>query len=94
MKTPYSLLLIVVAAVCLAGCGKTEKPVEHSTNTSQPAVDLPALQKAVQSFNTQEGHFPKTLDELVPKYIAKVPDAPGAYKYVYDSATGNVKLSR
>jgi hypothetical protein len=94
MKTPYSLFLIIVTAIFLAGCGKTDRPAADSTNASQPAVGLPALQKAVQSFNTQEGHFPKSLDELVPKYIDKIPDAKGGYHYAYDSTTGEVKLSR
>jgi hypothetical protein len=94
MNSPYSLFLIMVTAIFLAGCGKADRPAGQSTNASQPAVGLPALQKAVQSFNTQEGHFPKTLDELVPKYIDKIPDARPGYHYAYDSATGEVKLSR
>jgi len=94
MKALYSLFLIVITAIFLAGCGKSAKPAAPNADSSQPAVTLPALKQAVQSFNTQEGHFPKTLDELVPKYVAKIPDAPGGYKFVYDSATGEVKLSR
>jgi ABC-type glycerol-3-phosphate transport system substrate-binding protein len=94
MKALCSLFLIIVTAVFLAGCGKAAKSTGPSTDLNQPSVGLPALKQAVQSFNTQEGHYPKTLDELVPKYIAKIPDAPGGYKYVYDSATGEVKLSR
>ena len=45
-------------------------------------------------FNAAEGHYPKTLGELAPKYIAKIPDAPPGYKYSYNSSTGEVKVSR
>ena len=48
----------------------------------------------MQKFNTAEGHFPKTLDELAPKYIAKIPDAPAGFKYNYNAATGEVRVTR
>jgi len=94
MKALYSLVLVLLTAIFLSGCGKPAKPGGLVQDSSQPAVTLPVLKQAVQDFNTKEGHFPKTLDELVPKYVAKIPDAPGGYRYVYDSTTGDLKLSR
>ena len=94
MKAFYTLLLVLGTAVCLAGCGKSSNADGSRTNATQAAAGLPALKQAVQTYNTQEGHFPKALDDLVPKYIAKIPDAPGGYKFVYDPATGIVTQTR
>jgi ABC-type glycerol-3-phosphate transport system substrate-binding protein len=92
MKAIHSFFVAIIAAALLAGCGsssKTAAPV-----ASAPVANVAALKQAVQTFNTQEGHFPKTLDELVPKYIAKIPDAPSGYKLDYNPATGEVKVIR
>ena len=93
MKALYSIFIAILAAALLAGCGKSSAP-NANTTVNAPANNLEALKQAIQKFNTAEGHFPKTLDELVPKYLDKIPDAPGGYKYVYNSATGEVKVSR
>lgn len=93
MKAFSSIFITILAAALLAGCGKSSAPATDTT-ANTPVNNLATLKDAVQKFNTAEGHFPKTLDELVPKYIAKIPDAPAGYKYVYDPATGAVKVSR
>jgi hypothetical protein len=46
----------------------------------------------VQLFYVQEGRFPKTLEELTPNYVAKIPPAPLGYKIDYDAAKGEVKM--
>jgi hypothetical protein len=38
--------------------------------------------------------LPKTLDELVPKYVGKIPDAPLGYKISYDATKGEVSVVR
>jgi hypothetical protein len=43
-------------------------------------------------FNTQEGRLPKDLNELVPNYVGKIPDAPYGSKIVYDADSGTVKV--
>lgn len=50
------------------------------------------LDQAVQQFNVQEGRYPKTLEELTPNYVAKIPDAPYGYKIDYDATKGEVKV--
>jgi hypothetical protein len=45
-------------------------------------------------YNVQEGRLPKTLDELVPKYVAKIPDAPLGYKIAYDANKGEASVVR
>ena len=49
---------------------------------------------ALQLFNVQEGRYPKTLDELVPKYVGKLPDPPLGYKINYDTVKGEVTVVR
>jgi hypothetical protein len=45
-------------------------------------------------FNVQEGRYPKTLEEMTPKYVAKLPDPPLGYKLNYDAAKGEVTVVR
>jgi hypothetical protein len=40
----------------------------------------------------QEGRYPKTLEELTPAYISKIPPAPLGYKIEYDAVKGEVKV--
>ena len=57
-------------------------------------VDVASLNKALSEFNVQEGRFPKTLQELVPSYIAHVPEAPFGYKLNYDATAGEVTVTK
>jgi hypothetical protein len=56
------------------------------------SIDVSYLNEAVQLFNTQEGHLPKDLNELVPNYVGKLPAAPYGYKIVYDATSGVVTV--
>ena len=93
MKAIYSICVALVAAALLTGCSKSSEPGAN-TAAITPADNFAALKQAIQTFNKQEGHYPKTLDELVPKYLAKIPDAPAGFKYSYDATTGELKLTR
>jgi len=55
-------------------------------------IDVSYLNQAVQLFNTQEGRLPKDLNELVPNYVAKLPNPPYGYRLDYDATTGQVKV--
>lgn len=55
-------------------------------------IDLSYLHEAIQQFNAAEGRYPKSLQEMVPNYIGKVPDAPYGSKIEYDPDTGTVKV--
>ena len=59
---------------------------------SEKVIDVSALNQAIQLFNVQEGRLPKSLDELVPNYIGKLPPTPFGTKLVYDATTGTVKV--
>lgn len=59
---------------------------------SEKVIDVSALNQAIQLFNVQEGRLPKSLAELVPNYIGKLPPTPFGTKLVYDAAAGTVKV--
>ena len=40
----------------------------------------------------QEGRYPKTLEELTPNYVAKIPEAPLGYQIDYNATKGEVKV--
>ncbi len=55
-------------------------------------IDVSYLNQAIQLFNTQEGHYPKDLQELVPNYVAQLPVPPYGSKLDYDANSGTVKV--
>jgi hypothetical protein len=106
MKNGVLIACTVASALLFAGCGgssnSTTPPANTSANNSSPVVqpevfaqkkmDLASLTQAVQQYNVAEGHYPATLQDLVPTYIAKVPAAPPGYKLNYDSNSGAVTV--
>jgi len=93
-------------AVLLAGCGKSsepqkavnpadvDNPLVNAKRTADKTIDVSYINQAIQLFNVQEGRLPKTLAELTPKYIAKIPEAPLGYKISYDAVKGEVSVVR
>jgi len=57
-------------------------------------IDLAQINQAVQQFNAAEGRFPNSLQELVPNYLAEVPQAPPGYQIIYDPTSGTVKVAQ
>ena len=107
MKTFNRLLATTAAMVLLAGCDKTSSsqnatinpadvnnPLVNAKRTADKTIDVSYLNQAVQLFNVQEGRFPKTLDELTPKYVAQLPTQPLGYKLNYDAEKGEVTVVR
>jgi hypothetical protein len=107
MKNAILIACIVASAFLIAGCGgsstSTTPPANNaSANNPSPVVqpevfaqkkvDVASLTQAVQQYNAAEGHYPATLQDLVPTYLAKVPDAPPGYKLNYDSSSGAVTV--
>jgi len=66
--------------------------VGQAQKHAESVIDVASLNNAIQQFNAGEGHFPKTLQEMVPTYIAKIPEAPFGSKIVYDPTSGTVKV--
>ena len=100
------LMISVAAGLLLTGCDKSKygsvqdnkKALDYggtlvnAKKTADKTIDVSYLNQAVQLFNVQEGRYPKTLAELVPGYVAKIPDAPIGYKIDYDATKGEVKV--
>jgi len=59
---------------------------------SQKVIDVSYMNQAIQLFNAQEGRYPKTLDELVPNYVGKLPETPYGTKLAYDTNTYTVTV--
>lgn len=108
MKSLAPLLASIALVFLLAGCGDTSSSSTEMTNpadvtnntlvnskrTADKTIDVSFVNQAIQLFNVQEGRLPKTLDELTPKYVAKIPDAPLGYKIDYDPQKGEASVVR
>jgi hypothetical protein len=66
--------------------------IVQARKIADKTIDVSYINQAIQLFNVQEGRYPKNLQELVPNYVAKIPDAPYGYKIVYDTASATVKV--
>ncbi len=66
--------------------------VGQAQKYSVKQIDLAQLNQAIQQFNAAEGRYPKDLQELVPNYLAKIPQVPAGYQISYDPASGKVKV--
>ena len=66
--------------------------VVQAKKYSEKVIDVSYLNQAIQQFNAMEGHYPKTLQELVPNYVGKMPEPPFGTKLVYDATAGTVKV--
>lgn len=74
------------------GFGGYVKSLGEAQKSADKTIDVTSINKALELFNVQEGRFPKTLQELVPAYMPKIPDAPLGSKLVYDATAGTVKV--
>ena len=103
MKILVPAALAVASAFLYTGCGGSSSSTPAQTNATTSAVvqpevyaqkkmDVAALTQAVQQYNATEGHYPSSLQDLAPNYIAKIPEAPAGYKLNYDSNNGSVTL--
>ena len=66
--------------------------VVQAKKNATKTIDVSYLNEALQQFNVQEGRYPKTLQELVPNYVAKLPTPPYGSKLDYDANRGTVKV--
>ncbi|MDR3455856.1 MAG: hypothetical protein P4N60_00300 [Verrucomicrobiae bacterium] len=108
MKMLKVLLPVVPAFILLTGCdggsSSSSAPVNpadvtnstlvNAKRTADKTIDVSFINQAIQLYNVQEGRLPKTLEELVPKYVAKIPDAPLGYKIAYDAKKGEASVVR
>lgn len=75
-----------------ASAANNSNPVKQPIDYAEKKAGLASLSEAVRQYNVQEGHNPQTLQDLMPNYISKIPDAPTGYKWNYDAASGAVTM--
>lgn len=108
MKTFYTLLAVAIVGFVAAGCGDSSTPSGQTltptptTNylttlvtadkTADKTIDVSYLNSALQLYLTQEGHYPKTLEELKPNYVSRLPVLLPGMALDYDSTNGLVKV--
>jgi hypothetical protein len=66
--------------------------VMQAKKYSEKQIDLAYVNEAIQQFNAGEGHYPTNLQEMIPTYLGKMPEAPYGYKIVYDANTGTISV--
>jgi hypothetical protein len=64
----------------------------RAKKSADKTIDVAYLNQALLLFNTQEGHYPRTLEELTPNYVGKIPEPPIGYKLDYDATKGEVTV--
>jgi hypothetical protein len=107
MKTLLLIAFVAVSVLSLSGCGdgssssapaqntssaNNSNPIKQPIDYAEKKAGLAALTEAVRQYNVQEGHYPQTLQDLMPNYIARIPDAPTGYKWNYDATAGTVTM--
>jgi len=75
------LLAIVIGVVILLGAAYATLTIRqekhaHFARAAALADDLATMRKAIDGFHEKEGRYPRSLDELVPKYIRRIPVDP------------------
>ncbi len=93
-----SCVVLLVALVLIAGCGggsETATP-EDSATTGGPvgqsestacAANRKLISSAIQQYYAMEGTYPKSIQQLVPKYLQSVPACPAGGTYNLNGTT-------
>lgn len=68
--------------------------VVQAQKYSENQINLAYLHEDIEEFNASEGRYPTNLQEMIPNYLGKMPQAPLGYKIVYDASNGTVKVVR
>ena len=69
------------------------KSAAQSQQKAVKAIDLVAINKAIEAFYVQEGRFPKKLEELEEKgFIRAIPLPPPGKKINYNTNSGVVEI--
>jgi hypothetical protein len=66
--------------------------VVQAQQHAEKVIDVSYINQDIQLFNATEGRYPKTLQELIPDYLGKMPVVPNGYKLDYDTNTYTVKV--
>jgi general secretion pathway protein G len=75
------LLAIVIGVVILLGAAYAtftirQEKIAHFQRAAALKDNLSAMRKAIREFHAHEGRYPRSLEELIPKYIRRIPVDP------------------
>ena len=68
-------VIMILGAVYGARIIRKEKEA-HFARAAALMDNLATMRKAIDTFHATEGRYPRTLEELVPKYIRRIPPDP------------------
>ena len=101
------ILVSILSAAVLCGCGKKDKTVNpaalpvtnapgETANAPKPLEGVvdPALTAALKAFVQEKGRLPQNLLELKNAKLDSLPRAPTGFIYAIDPATVEVKMVR
>lgn len=66
--------------------------VGQAKKFAEKQIDVSYINEDIQMFNASEGHYPKTVQEMIPTYLGKMPVIPTGYKLDYDTSTHRVTV--
>jgi hypothetical protein len=67
--------------------------VAKAQKSTTSKLSMVGITQGIQAYQAQEGHLPKTLNDLVTAgVIGKLPDPPTGMKFNYDPKTGDVTV--
>jgi len=67
--------------------------LKQAKQNAGKAADVASLNRVVEQYLVDKGHYPADLNELVTeKYIREIPPAPAGMKIDYDSQTGKIQV--
>jgi general secretion pathway protein G len=75
------LLAIVMGVVILLGSAYAtltirQEKIAHFQRAAALKDNLSVMRKAIRDFHAREGRYPRSLQELVPKYLRRIPRDP------------------
>ncbi len=80
-----SLLLTIglLTTACPAPCDMTDEEIKAVHNDLAPVV------QAIENYKKEQKNYPRTLDEISPKYLEKIPLTAGGRKFEYIGTPDN-----
>ena len=74
---PVLILAVTFSAACPAPCKISDADVGPVHDDAVPLI------AALEKFRAERSDYPKQLEELAPKYVARIPDKFGSRKFSY-----------
>ena len=81
------LFMLIPVAMCFSGCASEQVKIEESKRRGDEIIH------ALEEFRAEKGHYPRALNELLPKYMPEIPPPTwGLREWQYTVATNEISL--